>query len=175
MYCSVVYQVINWDIVVFFVFLPPPLSDCLFSLFSSSFLFLLSPTCTVTGFHLLSLFLLSLSFFFSLSLSDIPVITHSSSSVFSLVGETVILQCMFNGLPRPTLVWRYKDQVISGNSSNHSITNDGTLLISGVGLADAGQYYCSVSNGLGSDNIVTSLHVQGKGGGREREREFMEI
>ena len=74
-----------------------------------------------------------------------------------------IIQCTFEGLPIPTVVWAHDGNVLSEAPNDTSIaTGDtsSTLTITMVTAEDSGSYTCMVSNLLGSNMESSMLLVQ---------------
>lgn len=74
-------------------------------------------------------------------------------------GESVVLQCMISGSPKPILKW-LKDGLPIAPSERHYFTGDDQLLIIiGVEPSDAGRYECEIRNELGTKKDMTELRV----------------
>ena len=74
-----------------------------------------------------------------------------------------IIQCVFEGLPIPTVVWSRDDKRLIDGSDNVTIAISDTLSSLIVTMAtanDSGNYTCMVSNLLGSDIESSMLQVQ---------------
>ena len=74
-----------------------------------------------------------------------------------------IIQCTFEGIPIPTVVWAHNGNVLSDAPNDTSIaTGDtsSTLTITMVTADDSGSYTCMVSNLLGSNMGSSMLLVQ---------------
>ncbi|XP_013186498.2 leucine-rich repeats and immunoglobulin-like domains protein 3 [Amyelois transitella] len=74
-------------------------------------------------------------------------------------GQSVVLQCMVDGSPKPVLKW-LKDGTPIIKSERHFLTGDDQLLvIIGAESSDAGQYECEITNELGTKRDTTELRV----------------
>lgn len=74
-------------------------------------------------------------------------------------GDSVVLQCMFSGSPKPVLKW-LKDGTPVIPGERHFLTADDQLLIIiGVEANDAGHYECEITNELGTKKDVIELRV----------------
>ena len=74
-----------------------------------------------------------------------------------------MIQCAFEGLPIPTVIWLHDGTVLTDGSNGITIaTGDtaSTLTITMVTADDSGSYTCMVSNLLGSDMETSLLQVQ---------------
>lgn len=77
-------------------------------------------------------------------------------------GETVTLDCVANGNPKPQIKWLRNGEDIEINESNPKfrIIGTGSLQIVSVAETDAGNYQCRASNSMESADIEISLLVQ---------------
>lgn len=74
-------------------------------------------------------------------------------------GDSVVLQCMTSGSPKPVLKW-LKDGIPIVPTERHYLTADDQLLvIIGVESSDAGRYECEITNDLGTKKDMTELRV----------------
>ena len=74
-----------------------------------------------------------------------------------------MIQCTFEGLPIPTVVWSHDGTVLTDGSNGTTIATGDTassLTITTVTADDSGSYTCMVSNLLGSDTETSMLQVQ---------------
>lgn len=88
-------------------------------------------------------------------------LTESTSKTFN-EGDTVTLDCVANGNPKPQIKWlrNGEDMEISETNSKFRMIGTGTLQITSIGEADAGNYQCRASNSMDSADIEISLLVQ---------------
>lgn len=79
------------------------------------------------------------------------------------LGDSVILECLFNGKPKPKIQWFHNSILISTEYSQHKFVGiEGTsLLIENVQLTDAGVYTCRAENK--HDSVDTSATVLVRG------------
>ncbi|XP_060711200.1 intercellular adhesion molecule 3-like isoform X1 [Hemiscyllium ocellatum] len=80
----------------------------------------------------------------------------SKSPVYFSKGESIILQCDYQGNPRPTLKWEWPKQ------SNVVINPSGALSISDATTKNTGTYKCSVMNQLGAEEKIVDINIKGK-------------
>lgn len=74
-------------------------------------------------------------------------------------GDSVVLQCMVLGSPKPILKW-LKDGTPIVPTERHFLTGDDQLLvIIGAEANDAGRYECEITNELGTKKDMTELRV----------------
>jgi hemicentin len=92
---------------------------------------------------------------------DAPKLNQSFSSrrlgeVGVAVGETAVILCPLEASPSPDYVWMFEGRKID-LSERILMTEDGTLVVVGVGEYDLGRYLCLAENPLGSDIYETDL------------------
>ena len=100
---------------------------------------------------------------------DPPTITSSQSTVYMPQGLSVKLNCTFDGLPVPNVVWTLPSGSVLTSSQGRFITQSTststTLTISSlVGGGDTGTYMCNASNFRGVSTSTVRLNVQGECG-----------
>jgi hypothetical protein len=79
-----------------------------------------------------------------------------------MVGDSIVLECMASGSPRPKLSWR-KDGCALQTTERHFFTaEDQLLIIVNTIASDAGKYECQMNNSLGS--IVGASYLTVKPG-----------
>ena len=75
-----------------------------------------------------------------------------------------MIQCTFEGLPTPTVVWSHDGTMLTDGSNDITIATDDTstskLTITTVAADDSGSYTCMVSNLLGTSTVFSTLQVQ---------------
>ena len=79
------------------------------------------------------------------------------------VNNHYIIQCVFEGLPIPTVVWSHDGNVLTDGCNDITIAtsnSSSTLTITTVTSNDSGNYTCEVFNLLGSDMESSMLQVQ---------------
>ena len=101
--------------------------------------------------------------------TDPPTITSSQSTVYMPQGLSVKLNCTFDGLPAPDIVWTHPNGSVLTSSQGRFITQStstsATLTISSlVGGGDTGTYMCNASNFRGVSTSTVRLFVQGECG-----------
>lgn len=96
----------------------------------------------------------SLTFSFAASLTA-DIRPHSGSVV---EGETAYLHCDVKGYPAPSVHWE-KDSVMVTDSSKMYVQGN-ALVITRVGIEDAGLYACVATNPTGKAKDVTTVQVK---------------
>lgn len=77
--------------------------------------------------------------------------THPASQTVD-AGATVVFTAAASGTPAPSYVWlKGATALVDGGSVSGATT--GTLTLTGVTVADAGDYYVAATNGVGADAI----------------------
>lgn len=91
-----------------------------------------------------------------------PTFLTESSSQVVREGDTVTLECIANGYPKPLVKWlrNGEDIDISDLDSRFRIVGTGSLQIARVEDADGGNYQCRASNAEDSSDIQASVQVQ---------------
>lgn len=75
-----------------------------------------------------------------------------------MLGSSVEFECHATGDPEPTVQWSKVD----GTLFSHVVVKGGLLTINRVTEADAGKYYCTATNNVGSVQSEVVLNVQSK-------------
>lgn len=74
-----------------------------------------------------------------------------------MVGDSIVLECMASGSPRPKLIWRKNDSPLQATERHFFTAMDQLLIIVNTIASDAGSYECEMSNSLGS--VVGASHL----------------
>jgi hypothetical protein len=98
---------------------------------------------------------------------DPPVILKSPTEVIQNETNTAILNCVIEGKPLPTVVWRKDGKILTVEADNRvSTTNAGnvtyaiaSLEITHLRNTDDGSYSCVVSNIVTNNVISNSGHL----------------
>ena len=89
-----------------------------------------------------------------------------SNDLEKLVGQTVTLRCVVEGIPTPTVTWYHNGGsphgVTSVSGSNRNIN---TLTISTLVEGHTGMYQCIADNGVGKVQVLWALQVRTPGEG----------
>ena len=96
--------------------------------------------------------------------TDPPTISSSPDvNSVAAVNTDHMIQCGFEGVPTPTVVWTRDGNILTNGSNNITVAigdSSSTLTISTLAANDAGRYTCMVSNLLGTDMASSALLVQ---------------
>lgn len=110
--------------------------------------------------------------FFTISLPDVdksetlgsaPVFTKSFDNVTIEEGQALLLECAFDGAPRPIISWYKNGRIIPKTSSKLSF--DGNLAkcsIKDVIAMDGGVYKCVANNDAGECEIEAEVKIIGE-------------
>lgn len=94
-----------------------------------------------------------------------PQFTAQPTDIIVAEGQSAVLQCVVTGQPPPSIAWFKEEggEVTPDDDDRYSIsTSSGELIITNVMPSDAGEYYCVVSNAVGSvRSLTTSLETAG--------------
>ena len=107
--------------------------------------------------------------FFTASHAVSPALTEIPQDTNSSLGEDLILSCVADGFPVPSIVWVYNGAEIDADSSARiTITaeqsvpgqRNSTLIITSAQFSDSGEYVCNATTTEPSFETVTSGPVQ---------------
>ncbi|CAG9783649.1 unnamed protein product [Diatraea saccharalis] len=88
-----------------------------------------------------------------------PSFVHVMENKEVTSGDSVVLQCMISGSPKPVIKW-LKDGTTIMRTERHFLTaEDQLLVIIGTQASDAGRYECEITNDLGTKKDMTELRV----------------
>lgn len=74
-------------------------------------------------------------------------------------GDSVVLQCMISGSPKPVIKWLKDGSPIVATERHFLTADDQLLIIIGSESSDAGRYECEITNELGTKKDMTELRV----------------
>lgn len=91
-----------------------------------------------------------------------PTIGLKSQSLVTVkLGESATFSCLATGEPTPKIMWiSPRNVLISISSDRYQITDDGTLVVKKVQMADEGKYACVARNSAGDDVKNMKLEVE---------------
>eukprot|EP00079_Xenopus_tropicalis_P024320 XP_012816895.1 PREDICTED: hemicentin-1 [Xenopus tropicalis] len=96
---------------------------------------------------------------FILNIQVPPSIEEGPSLVTAFVDEPVTLECISSGVPLPKTAWRKDGSLLSHHNARFLVSQNGSLYISAVEVADSGQYFCLATNAAGSSQRQIDLLV----------------
>ncbi|KAL8595523.1 hypothetical protein ACOMHN_000731 [Nucella lapillus] len=77
----------------------------------------------------------------------------------AMAGETVILECLANGIPAPGIHWRRRGDHRALSEDRHQMFGGGNLMIVNVRPEDAGVYQCVLVQGLLKQHHEATLNI----------------
>ncbi|KAM6457875.1 peroxidasin homolog isoform 1-T2 [Liasis olivaceus] len=87
-----------------------------------------------------------------------PVFLHPPRDTVAEVGQDIEIPCTAQGDPQPTITWA-KDSIQITESGKFHISQEGTLSIRDLGLADQGRYECIARSSSGFTTSSMQLTV----------------
>uniref|UniRef100_A0A4D5R9E2 Peroxidasin n=1 Tax=Scolopendra viridis TaxID=118503 RepID=A0A4D5R9E2_SCOVI len=76
------------------------------------------------------------------------------------VGSNVELPCAADGEPTPLIIWRKNGDLMGEDTTHHSFSSDGSLLLYNVNKLDEGMYECGADNGIGYISTFAQVKVR---------------
>ncbi|NXK97014.1 HMCN1 protein, partial [Formicarius rufipectus] len=95
----------------------------------------------------------------AVSVHVVPVIQHGQQIFSTIEGIPVTLPCKASGVPKPSIVWSKKGEVILPSSVGFSGGSDGSLTVVSPRGEDSGEYTCGATNAAGSATRKVQLTV----------------
>ncbi|NWI93347.1 HMCN1 protein, partial [Pitta sordida] len=89
----------------------------------------------------------------------VPVIQHGQQIFSTIEGIPVTLPCKASGVPKPSIVWSKKGEVILPSSAKFSAGSDGSLYVASPGGEETGEYTCTATNAAGYATRKVQLTV----------------
>lgn len=77
-------------------------------------------------------------------------------------GSAQTLPCEASGIPTPNITWFRNAVPLALSTRQYTVREDGSLLISSVGIDDTGMFQCVAANAAGEDSQYTWLKVKSK-------------
>ncbi|KAL5020005.1 hypothetical protein ScPMuIL_002897 [Solemya velum] len=88
-----------------------------------------------------------------------PHFMTNSSTIKAVSTDNVIMECLANGIPRPTITWHFSDEEEIVKDSSVQRIGDGNLKFLDVSVLDSGVYICQ-ANSPGFDIIRQEVDLQ---------------
>ncbi|XP_066048296.1 hemicentin-1 [Chamaea fasciata] len=89
----------------------------------------------------------------------LPVIQHGQQIFSTIEGIPVTLPCKASGVPKPSIVWSKKGEVILPSDVRFSAGSDGSLYVVSPGGEESGEYVCTATNAAGYATRKVQLTV----------------
>ncbi|XP_007935886.1 hemicentin-1 [Orycteropus afer afer] len=89
----------------------------------------------------------------------LPTIQHGQQILSTIEGVPVTLPCKASGIPKPSITWSKKGELISTGSAKFSAGADGSLYVVSPGGEESGEYVCTATNAAGYAKRKVQLTV----------------
>ncbi|XP_029473326.1 LOW QUALITY PROTEIN: hemicentin-1 [Rhinatrema bivittatum] len=89
----------------------------------------------------------------------LPIIQHSQQIFSTIEGVAVTLPCKANGVPKPSIIWSKKGELITPSNAKFLAGSDGSLHIVSPGGDESGEYVCTATNAAGYATRKVQLTV----------------
>ncbi|NWQ77372.1 HMCN1 protein, partial [Columbina picui] len=89
----------------------------------------------------------------------LPIIQHGQQIFSTIEGIPVTLPCKASGVPKPSIVWSKKGEVILPSDVKFSAGSDGSLYVVSPGGEETGEYVCTATNAAGYATRKVQLTV----------------
>ncbi|XP_009575209.1 PREDICTED: hemicentin-1-like, partial [Fulmarus glacialis] len=89
----------------------------------------------------------------------LPVIQHGQQIFSTIEGIPVTLPCKASGVPKPSIVWSKKGEVILSSNVKFSAGSDGSLYVLSPTGEETGEYMCTATNAAGYATRKVQLTV----------------
>ena len=99
---------------------------------------------------------MSLSFILS-SYIALPSLIVRPQPESVLTGADIIIECIATGLPTPSVKWVRLNKT---DSTNATVSNNGSLIINNSTLSDTGDYVCVATNIVGKNTAQIPIEVK---------------
>ncbi|XP_066569261.1 hemicentin-1 isoform X1 [Amia ocellicauda] len=96
---------------------------------------------------------------FTVQVHIAPIIKAGSSLVTAHVNQDIVLPCVVEGVPAPTVTWRKDGSPLLLDPTRHEVLSEGSLRITAVRVSEAGRFHCTASNPAGSNHRGIDLRV----------------
>ncbi|XP_073073009.1 hemicentin-1 isoform X4 [Manis javanica] len=89
----------------------------------------------------------------------LPTIQHGPQIFSTIEGIPITLPCKANGIPKPSIIWSKKGELISTSSAKFSAGADGSLYVVSPGGEESGEYVCTATSAAGYAKRKVQLTV----------------
>ncbi|XP_013194945.2 fasciclin-2 isoform X1 [Amyelois transitella] len=89
---------------------------------------------------------------------------HADPHTTVVAGDTLILECIAEGTPKPVTTWQIDEPVVSSTKKKHKMGDNvsfkvNRLIFDNITAEDHGTYQCTASNIVGNDSNKISIEV----------------
>uniref|UniRef100_A0A8C6QPP1 Hemicentin-1 n=1 Tax=Nannospalax galili TaxID=1026970 RepID=A0A8C6QPP1_NANGA len=89
----------------------------------------------------------------------LPTIQHGQQVLSTIEGIPITLPCKASGIPKPSIIWSKKGELISTGSAKFLAGADGSLYVVSPGGEESGEYVCTATNAAGYAKRKVQLTV----------------
>nr|DBA26092.1 TPA: hypothetical protein GDO54_010391 [Pyxicephalus adspersus] len=90
------------------------------------------------------------------------ILTHPRGPIKAIIGDTLSLHCLSDGIPRPSVIWTLPSGYVIDRpqfSGKYMLLENGTLVIQETNIHDRGNYLCKVKNNAGESSISVPVMI----------------
>ncbi|XP_069583600.1 immunoglobulin superfamily member 10 [Ranitomeya imitator] len=90
------------------------------------------------------------------------ILTHPRGTIKNIIGETLSLHCLSDGIPRPSVTWTLPSGYIIDRpqvNGKYSLLENGTLVVEETTIHDRGNYLCTAKNNAGETAISVPVMI----------------
>ncbi|KAM4042569.1 immunoglobulin superfamily member 10 isoform 1-T1 [Anomaloglossus baeobatrachus] len=90
------------------------------------------------------------------------ILTHPRGTIKNIIGETLSLHCLSDGIPRPSVTWSLPSGYIIDRpqvNGKYSLLENGTLVVEETTINDRGNYLCKAKNNAGEAAISIPVMI----------------
>ncbi|XP_063298594.1 immunoglobulin superfamily member 10 [Pelobates fuscus] len=90
------------------------------------------------------------------------ILTHPRGPIKNIIGETLSLHCLSDGIPRPSVIWTLPSGYVVDRpqvNGKYALLENGTLVIEETTIHDRGNYLCKAKNYAGEASISVPVMV----------------
>ncbi|XP_053566017.1 immunoglobulin superfamily member 10 [Bombina bombina] len=90
------------------------------------------------------------------------ILTHPRGPIKSIIGETLALHCLSDGIPRPRVIWTLPSGYMIDRphvNGKYMLFENGTLVVQDTTIHDRGNYLCKVMNNAGEAAISVPVMI----------------
>ena len=87
---------------------------------------------------------------------------YITSAISAGVNDSVILECIGSGNPRPSMSWMHNGLYLESQRMPINNTVNSFLKLPAIQYNDTGLYICIANNSGGEERAVTTINVKGE-------------